>query len=89
MCSVSLPDWTQASIRAFFVSLTQSLVLLGVRTMNSYSPVSGANTEPCHFAAYSLGLIVARSGLSFLKSNRTSGSTRLIARLPSPIRRVL
>src|SRR5262245_31816543 len=39
--SVSLPDFTQASISALLASLTQSRAACSVRTTNSYSPVSG------------------------------------------------
>ena len=47
---MSLPDLTKASIKGRALSLTDRRVAFSVLTRNSYSPVSGASSDPCQLA---------------------------------------
>ena len=51
--SVSLPDFTQASIIGVSGSFTHNRAACSVRTMNSYSPDSGATIDPAKMPAKS------------------------------------
>ena len=67
--SVSLPDFTPASIRGRALSLTQSRAAFSVLMMNSYSPLSGASTEPCQLTRNS-----CENGLKDDKGTKSIGA---------------
>ena len=60
--SVSLPDFTQASISGWRSSLTHSRAACSVRTMNSYAPVSAARSDPAQRIENSMGVDLVGHG---------------------------
>src|SRR5579883_262374 len=84
--SVLSPEVTHASITGFLLSLTHRRRAWLVFTTNSYEPVSGAHTEPCHRIQNVFGLNFSFGsgsafGPSVPKSKFTSGSSRSTNRL--------
>ncbi len=74
--SVSLPDFTHASMSGLRGSLSHSRAACSVRMMNSYSPVCGAMSDPTQRMENSSGAVLSGTGDSVPKSNATLASVR-------------